>query len=204
MRHLIWFVFLFSATIGYSQDSLTLKISMQPRDHQLSDILEFQGIEQKQLDICSPAIKGKKINLSYEVFTEGVVTKKGELTKGAPDMLLRIAEDTFKLKVLCQAQGDSGKFCFYYPRFTTNDFFTLTQPSSAYQLRFALLPDQNNQVKVPSTNDKQAIFVYSLPFQTPDPKMKSYCALTKDGIPPSKWWDVYHVKHYIVFYMQIQ
>ncbi len=203
MRNLILAILLFSSTCGYSQDSLNLKIDYGPDDKQLGDIMRFIGIEQMQLNISHKDLKGKKIVLSFEEFKEGKVINKGNMTKGLPDMLLQATSDTFSIKVMSRATGDSAKIDFFYPRFNSSTEYYIEQPAKDYSMRFAMLANRDHTLRTAVTRERQAMFVYSLPYQKPNEDYKYYCALTAGGVPPEKWWDEYHVRHYIIFYLQI-
>jgi hypothetical protein len=51
---------------------------------------------------------------------------------------------------------------------------------------------------------KTPILAYALPYEDPQkPGRKFYCALTATGVQPEKWGEVYGVKHYIIFYLEI-
>ena len=181
--------------------SITMKSAFESRE--LYDLASFQGIDGIILQFQSSALKGKAIELSYQVFDSGKSTGKAVLTTGLPTNFFQASGDTFAIKCLTQVRGDSVKVAFYYPRFNTSTHFTLRGRAEDYSLRY-VAGNNGGKARVPLGKDKIAVMAYSLPYQ-PDKSsgQKFYCELTAKGVPPSQWWEKYGVPHCIVFWARI-
>ncbi len=132
-----------------------------------------------------------------------MVIDKDKLTQGLPDNYYIASTDTFRIKSISQAKGDSAKICFYFSRFILTQFFNTGKESDDFSMRYLLPYDKDKMTKGALTAGRIAIFAYSLPHQGMNSTRSSYCDLTAAGVPPSAWWEKYHVKHFIVFYLQI-
>lgn len=204
IQHALLLLLLSASLCAAAQDSVSVDIRWGTTDKQLTDILRFQGIEQNELFLTGKKLKGKIFTLSYEEYKEGKIIKTAVLTKGLPDNLMQATEDTFRIKLLSQPHGDSTSIAFMYPRFTSQTYYKTVEQAGHYSMRNVASSDGKNFLKLPANKEKQAIFSYSLPYETAEnPGQQFYCKLTSEGIPPSQWWEKYHVKHYFIFYLQI-
>ncbi len=184
----------------YAQDSILVKEQWGSTNTELKDILLFQGIEQYQVDLIGEHLKGKQIVITYEEILEGKPKKTINMFKNLPPMLFQATSDTFHFKLLSHGQPDSSLMSIFYPRFHSSDYIKTVENGVNFSMRFVL-----SGHKLAIGAERQAIFAYSLPFALKDkPGSSSYCALTSEGIPPSKWWDEYQVKQCFVYYIQVK
>ncbi len=187
-------------TLSNAQDSILVKEKWGSTNTELKDILLFQGIEQYQVDLISEHLKGKEIIITYDEYVEGKQKPTVNMFKTLPSFLYQAVSDTFHFKLLSHGQPDSSLISIFYPRFHSSDYIKTVEPGISYSMRF-VLPGH----KLAIGAERQAIFAFSLPFAIKEkPGTSSYCALTAEGIPPTKWWDEYQVKQYFVYYIQVK
>ncbi len=192
------------AAFANAADSLTVSVNQGFESPELKRLSRFQGIEQIRMKFAGQPTKGCEFRLSFEVYDSGKVTSKGSLNAGLPPMLFQAKSDTFELHCLSQAIADSVKINFFFPRFNTSTFFSLRGAGNAYSMRVASQFDGAENAKLPADSSKQPVLVYSLPYQRADaPGQSFYCELTREGVPPSQWWEKFKVPHYIVFYVRV-
>ena len=184
----------------YAQDSILVKEQWGSTNTELKDILLFQGIEQYQVDLIGEHLKGKQIVITYEEILEGKPKKTINMFKNLPPMLFQATSDTFHFKLLSHGLPDSSLMSIFYPRFHSSDYIKTVENGVNFSMRFVL-----SGHKLAIGAERQAILAYSLPFALKDkPGSSSYCALTSEGIPPSKWWDEYQVKQCFVYYIEVK
>ena len=187
-------------TLSNAQYSILVKEQYGSSNSELKDILAFQGIEQYQVDLIGEHLKGKQIIITYDEFVEGKQKPTVNMFKTLPSFLFQAVSDTFHFKLLSRGQPDSSLISVFYPRFHSSDYVKTIEPGINYCMRF-VLPGH----KIAIGADRQILFSYSLPFDVKEkPGYKSYCKLTSEGIPPSKWWDEYQVKQCFVYYIQVK
>jgi len=203
MRNLMLSIILCSCIHANAQDTTFMKVNTGTTDKQLADILKFEGIEEYDVEISNHKLKGKPVLISYEEYMDGEMVKEktlSELPEGWPASSLNAASDTVRFKLLSQEKDNVAKVNFKYSGFSFQELFETPHHTGAYSMR-EIFGDEEKNAKHVGNKEKKALFVYTLPFE--GDHNKYYCTATSTDVPVTQWWDKYHVKHYIIFYVQV-
>jgi hypothetical protein len=188
-----------------SVDSIRAKAVYGFKNKEIKVIAQLDKIDFYEVSFQKKQLKGNPyIMFSTKEYLKGKMIKNEELYPA------EIAKRYYKFKnidsntkitLTTRPKGDSVTFLYNilgqalprtYKRLVSND----------YSLRDGLLTDE--AFKNIALNTTLPVFAYSLPYNDPkQPGISYYCAITKNGVQPDKWWDTYKIPHYIIVEMKI-
>ena len=199
---------LFIVTISFGQlstDSIPISIDYGSKDKEFREFLQFMNIDKHTINITNVAAKGKVIHIRLREFINGKATRTEDfLDKDGPPLSLykfNSTDSVFQFRVWTQEfSKDSLRIYFRFRRHSMSKKFKIYSYND-YSLR------NPNEAQGDTPKMPKDIFtpflVYSLPYEDPkNPGQLQYCTLTRDGISPERWGEVFKVKHYILLEMK--
>lgn len=190
---------------GNPTDSTTITVVWDMRSSELRDVLRLQNIEYFQVQFSDTSLRGKHFKLVSKEYHKGKLTATRDFfaETAYPEAFEFGKNDSvFQFKFIShQPEKKLTHFLLQFSRVGLNPKFK-SRDTDLYSLRDAT-GSLGKPVRVPLYTSFP-LFVYSLPYVDPkNPDVYQYCALTQDAVPPGEWGDVYGVKHYIVFELQV-
>lgn len=187
-------------------DSVQIHLSSGSDIYELKDYFEASDIDYYRIFLKNSLKKKVYFNVVVKEFRNGFNVKTDTLfsEKVAQKYLVVPANDSsFSFSLLIKPEANNSKFFrFRFPNVSMKKSY-LTDDTDEYSLR-SLISTQSHNSYIP-INSTVPIFAYSLPYYDPSkPGWKSYCDLTKERVYPEKWWNQYHVKHFIIIYIKLQ
>jgi hypothetical protein len=211
LRKLIIIIFLSGFSITFTAfaqttDSVIIQDSYGTENKEVLDLIQFLQVDIYKVKIIFPGMINKKVIVSYVEYKKGKINKQAKIFDdkniSAWYFTPKQNDSVFSFKVFSQSKTpDFVDIMFMYPGISKTLSFEIERRND-YSMRDAILSNGKRQTQV-GLNQKYPLLVYSLPYEDPSkPGWKDNCGLSKEGVPPEKWWDKYKVPHYIVFYIE--
>jgi hypothetical protein len=191
----------------YAQDSTKAYVNWGSDNQEMNELYSLLKIDPYHFKFTDKKLENKKFRFSYTEYKEGKMSYENLFYKEGSETekraTYRPTDSAFNFKVYAhKLNKDSVEIFFRFQRFGQAYIFK-TLPTNDYSLRDATSSLGKRFSSIP-VGKKIPFLVYALPYEDKKyPGQKFYCALTGDGVPPEKWGEVYGVKHYVVFYLEI-
>lgn len=177
-------------TTGYGSDNF-----------EVSDILDFEGVDYMKINFEGEKLKGKAYKITVKEIWNGKVKSESVVVAsknlGISGMeTLKTSE--FKMRILAKHIGDKLNMKFKFPRFSTNKEFKATK-SKDYSLR-NIADESNLDIQY---NESFYLLAYILPYEREDGS-KSWCEVGTAGKDLENWGNKFGIKHYLLFEMTFE
>jgi len=169
-------------------------------NYELSDILNFEGIDYMKINFNGENLKGKSYKITVKEIWNGKVKSESVVLDsknlGVSDFeTLKTPE--FKMRVVAKhTDDDKLKMQFKFPRFNINKEYDAIK-SDQYSLRN--IADESNLVV--KYNEEFYLLAYILPYKREDGS-SSWCQVGTAGKDIENWGKKFGIKHYLLFEMK--
>ena len=198
---LIAIVILNYSCIIAQQNEIKLISSYSSDNPEISDILQFEGIEYLKLNFQGTELVNKTYHLTVKEIWDGKIKSEEDIvnsTKLYYESARKISDSVFGIKVISKLTHDNKlKMIFKFPEFTINREFDALD-SDDYSLRNIA---ENNKTII-QTGKKFYLLAYILPYEKDG--YKYWCAVEDSGKEIEKWGKEFGIKHYLVFEMKFE
>jgi hypothetical protein len=201
------FLFIVSICFGQStNDSIPISLEVGSKNKEFMEFLQFMNIDKHTITIADKTIKNKVIHLRLREFIDGKLTRTEDFLRDPSlSSLYKFSstDSVFQFRVWAQQfSKDSLKIYFRFKR------HSITQKFKTFQIDEYSLRNPNEiqgeNPKLPISNFTPFL-VYTLPYQDPkNPGQLQYCTLTRDGVRPEQWGNIFKIKHYILIEMKFE
>ena len=186
--------------VNFSNTSdLKMESNYSSDNFELSDILDFEGIDYMKLKFTGEELKGKSYKLTVKEIWDGKVKSESIIVDsknlGIASMeTLKTSE--FKMRILAKHTHNKLNMKFKFPRFSVNQEYKATK-SDDYSLR-NIAEESSLEIKY---NEKFYLLAYILPYEREDGS-KSWCEVGTAGKDLENWGEKFGIKHYLLFEMK--
>ncbi|MFD1063413.1 hypothetical protein ACFQ1Q_09170 [Winogradskyella litorisediminis] len=165
---------------------------------EVSDILDFEGIDYMKVNFKGEELKGKTYKITVKEIWNGKVKSESVVLDsknlGIPQFeTLKSGE--LKMRILAKHVDNKLQVKFKFPRFSTNKEFKATK-SKDYSLR-NIADESNLDIQY---NKPFYLLAYILPYEREDGS-KSWCEVGTAGKDLENWGTKFGIKHYLLFEM---
>ena len=169
-------------------------------NYEMSDILDFEGIDYMKVNFTGKQLKGKAYKITVKEIWNGKVKSESVVVDsknlGLPQFATLKTEE-FKMRVLSKHTRDNKlQMKFKFPRFSTNVEYKAIK-SNDYSLR-NIADESGLEIKY---NEKFYLLAYILPYEREDGS-KSWCEVGTTGKDLENWGKKFGIKHYLLFEMK--
>ena len=178
---------------------LKMESNYSSDNFELSDILDFEGIDYMKLKFTGEELKGKSYKLTVKEIWDGKVKSESIIvdSKNLGIAGLETLETSeFKMRILAKHTHNKLNMKFKFPRFSVNQEYKATK-SDDYSLR-NIAEESSLEIKY---NEKFYLLAYILPYEREDGS-KSWCEVGTAGKDLENWGKKFGIKHYLLFEMK--
>lgn len=206
MKIFFLLVFAFLKGNAYAQDSTKVWVNWGSNNTEMNELYSVLKIDPYLFKFSDKNLENRKFKMSYVEYRDGKLSAEHLFSNDAETekrMTYNPLDSGFTIKAYAhKINTDSVEISFRFPRVGFN-FQLTTLHRNDYSFRDATTTLGKNFSSIP-IGRKVPILAYAIPYEDPKkPGRKFYCTLTANGVPPEKWGEVYGVKHYIIFYLEI-
>ncbi|BAO76708.1 hypothetical protein [Winogradskyella sp. PG-2] len=177
---------------------LKMETEYSSNDEELSDILNFEGIDYMKIKFSGDELKGKSYKLAVKEIWDGKVKSETIVVDSKNSGIKQfetVNDSVLRIKVISRLTADNQlKMTFRFPRFGITKKYDAIK-SDNYSLR-NLAAESNLDI---GYNEK----FYILPYEREDGS-KSWCEVGTAGADVEKWGDKFGIKHYLLFEMKFE
>ncbi len=170
---------------------------------EISDILDFEGIQYLKLKFTGQKLKNKSYHLTVKEIWEGKVVSDKTLVNSISlpyEWMQKVKDTTLNIKVISKLTIQNKlKMTFKLPGFSFNKEFEAYKTSDKYSLRNVA---EESNLKI-GYNKRFYLLVYILPYDRKDGH-KSYCDVGTNGKDIENWGKKFGIKHYLLFEMKFE
>ncbi|ARV10456.1 hypothetical protein BTO05_12730 [Winogradskyella sp. PC-19] len=185
-----------------SASDLKMETEYSSDNYELSDILDFEGIDYMKVNFTGKQLKGKAYKITVKEIWNGKVKSESVVVDsknlGLPQFATLKTEE-FKMRVLSKHTKDNKlQMKFKFPRFSTNVEYKAIK-SNDYSLR-NIADESELELKY---NEAFYLLAYILPYEREDGS-KSWCEVGTSGKNLENWGKKFGIKHYLLFEMKFE
>lgn len=185
-----------------STSDLKMETEYSSDNYELSDILDFEGIDYIKVNFTGKELKGKAYKITVKEIWNGKVKSESVVVDsknlGLPQFAT-LKKEEFKMRILAKhTDDDKLKMKFKFPRFSTNVEYDAIK-SDDYSLR-NIADESNLEIKY---NEEFYLLAYILPYEREDGS-KSWCDVGNAGKDLENWGKKFGIKHYLLFEMKFE
>ena len=206
---LLLFVLYYISTFSQNLDSTELKIITGSKIIELNELFKSEEIDYFKLESKDIKLRNYFFQFSIKEFFDKKLVRNDSLLKDYDFDKSKTGysnTDTNFIITLMKrnVNRDTSLFIFSFQNTGLRTFiYDKKIPYENYSTRDFLM-SYEELVNVP-IEKTFPLFVYTLPYENPKyPGFKFYCELSKNGVPPEKWMDVYGVRHLMIIYLTIR
>ncbi|SHG46153.1 hypothetical protein [Winogradskyella jejuensis] len=170
-------------------------------NYELSDILDFEGIDYMKINFEGEELKGKAYKITVKEIWNGKVKSESVVVDsknlGVPQFAT-LKKGELKMRILAKHVDNKLQMKFKFPRFSTNKEFKATK-SKDYSLR-NIADESNLDIQY---NEPFYLLAYILPYEREDGS-KSWCEVGTAGKDLENWGSKFGIKHYLLFEMTFE
>ncbi|TCK66774.1 hypothetical protein DFQ05_2048 [Winogradskyella wandonensis] len=170
-------------------------------NYELSDILDFEGIDYMKINFEGEELKGKAYKITVKEIWNGKVKSESVVVDsknlGVPQFAT-LKKGELKMRILAKHVDNKLQMKFKFPRFSTNKEFKATK-SKDYSLR-NIADESNLDIQY---NKPFYLLAYILPYEREDGS-KSWCEVGTAGKDLENWGSKFGIKHYLLFEMTFE
>ena len=208
--HLIlFFLILFSCSFSQKTDTTKLKVIFGSQTSEINELFRIEDVEYYKIISNDIKLRDYYFQFSIKEFLDNKLIRNDTLLKDYDfDKLktgYRNTDTSFTITLMKRnLNKDTSLFMLSFPNTGLSTFiYDKKIPYEYYSTRDILMSNEE-WVNVP-IEKTFPLFVYTLPYENPKyPGYKFYCELSKNGVPPEKWVDVYGVRHLMIIYVTIR
>lgn len=188
-------------SFGQKADNGLKMISDYSSDNpEISDILEFEGIQYLKLKFSGKDLKNKSYHLTVKEIWDGKIVRDTTVfdskTIGIEEFE-KVNDTVLQMKVISKLTSKNKlKMSFKFPRFSVNHQFDAIETDD-YSLRNIA---QESKMEI-GYGKKFYLLAYILPYERKDGS-KSWCDVGSSGKDIEKWGEKFGIKHYLLFEMK--
>ena len=206
MKKFIWILIcliLTNISFGQKSESGLKMISDYSSDNpEISDILQFEGIEYMKLKFIGQDLKSKSYKLTVKEIWDGKIVRATTVfdSKSIGIKQFETVNDTvLNLKVISKLTPKNKlRMTFKFPRFSITKEYNAIE-SDEYSLR-NIAEESNMEI---GYDKKFYLLAYILPYQREDGS-KSWCDVGTSGKDIENWGKKFGIKHYLLFEMKFE
>ena len=206
MKKFIWILIcliLTNISFGQKSESGLKMISDYSSDNpEISDILQFEGIEYMKLKFIGQDLKSKSYKLTVKEIWDGKIVRDTTVfdSKSIGIKQFETVNDTvLNLKVISKLTPKNKlRMTFKCPRFSITKEYNAIE-SDEYSLR-NIAEESNMEI---GYDKKFYLLAYILPYQREDGS-KSWCDVGTSGKDIENWGKKFGIKHYLLFEMKFE
>lgn len=206
MKKLIWVLIsliLTNTSFGQKTESGLRMISDYSSENpELSDILQFEGIEYLKLKFIGQELKSKSYKLTVKEIWDGKIVRDTTVfnSKSIGIKQFETVNDTIlNMKVISKLTPNNKlRMTFKFPRFSITKEYDAIE-TDEYSLR-NIAEESNMEI---GYDKKFYLLAYILPYQREDGS-KSWCEVGTSGKDIENWGKKFGIKHYLLFEMEFE
>ena len=183
-----------------STSDLKMETEYASDNNEVSDILDFEGIDYMKINFSGKSLKGKSYMIKVKEIWNGKI-KSESVVIDSRNLGIRqfetLKSEEFKMRVIAKHTSKNKlKIKFKFPRFSVNKEFDAIK-SKDYSLR-NIADESNLEIKY---NEDFYLLAYILPYEREDGS-KSWCDVGTAGKDLENWGKKFGIKHYLLFEMK--
>ncbi|MDO1499968.1 hypothetical protein Q2T40_07475 [Winogradskyella maritima] len=181
---------------------LKMEVDYGSNNAEMSDVLQFEGIDYQKLKFEGEKLKGKSYKIKVKEIWNGKL-KSESVVLDSKDFGVKefetLKESLMKMRIISKRTQDNKlKMTFKFPRFSITKAYDAID-SDEYSLR-NIAEESNLELNY---NEPFYLLAYILPYEREDGS-KSWCEVGTAGKDLENWGKRFGIEHYLLFEMKFE